>query len=189
MRISALLPMKGNSERVPNKNIKAFGGGLLFHAVADSLLSSKYIDQLVINTDSEEISCEAKSKYGEKVKIIERPKSIQGDYVSMNEIIKHDIDVLGEEHFLQTHSTNPMLKTKTIDLAVEKYFDAIKNGFDSLFSVTKLQTRLYDVNGKPVNHNPNELRRTQDLDPLFEENSNFFIFSKTSFYNLVVRQT
>jgi CMP-N-acetylneuraminic acid synthetase len=55
--------------------------------------------------------------------------------------------------------------------------------FDSVFSVTRLQTRLYEENGKALNHDPNVLLRTQDLEPLFEENSNFYIFSKDSFSN------
>ena len=53
--------------------------------------------------------------------------------------------------------------------------------FDSLFSVTRIQSRLFWESGEPVNHNPEELLRTQDLPPLFEENSNIFLFSKTSF--------
>ena len=65
--------------------------------------------------------------------------------------------------------------------AIKEYFSSLDN-YDSLFSVTKLQTRLYDQTGEPVNHNPRELLRTQDLPPLFEENSNIYIFSKTSFY-------
>jgi N-acylneuraminate cytidylyltransferase len=54
-------------------------------------------------------------------------------------------------------------------------------GFDSIFSVTKIQTRFYERNGNPFNHNPKELLRTQDLSPLFEENSAFYIFTKDSF--------
>ncbi|MEK7253629.1 MAG: acylneuraminate cytidylyltransferase family protein, partial [Bacteroidota bacterium] len=50
--------------------------------------------------------------------------------------------------------------------------------YDSLFSVTRLQTRLWDELARAVNHNPNILLRTQDLPPIFEENSCMYIFSK-----------
>jgi N-acylneuraminate cytidylyltransferase len=182
MRLVALLPMKGISERVANKNMKNFNGAPLYHAVMHSLLASKYIDNVVIDTDSDVIAKDAKKHFGERVLIIKRPIEIQGGDVSMNLIIEHDLGKLDGKYFLQTHSTNPLLKTDTIDKAIETYFENLEK-YDSLFSVTKVQTRLYDKDVKPINHNPEELLRTQDLEPLYEENSNFYIFSKDSFKN------
>ena len=182
MKLMALLPMKGNSERVPNKNMRDFNGAPLYHAVMQALLASKYIEQVVINTDSDAIAQDAKENFGDKVIIINRPKKIQGDFVSMNDIIAYDLSLLEGEYFLQTHSTNPLLKTETIDKAIKKYFEGLDK-FDSVFGVTKVQTRFYDKDAKPVNHNPQELLRTQDLEPLYEENSNFYIFSKEAFKN------
>lgn len=112
--------------------------------------------------------------------IIDRQKEIQSDFVSMNNIIAYDLSKIEGEYFLQTHSTNPLLRPQTIDIAIETYFKNL-NEFDSFFSVTRLQIRLYWKDGSPVNHNPNELLRTQDLSPVYEENSNFYIFSKKSF--------
>lgn len=180
MKLKALLPMKGNSQRVKNKNMRDFDGVALYHAIMKSLLASKYIECVVINTDSKVIAKDAKETFGDKIIIIDRPTEIQGDFVSMNDIIDYDLTQLDGEHFLQTHSTNPLLKSETIDKAIEKYFDRL-DSFDSVFGVTKVQTRFYDKNAKAINHNPNELLRTQDLEPMYEENSNFYIFSKESF--------
>lgn len=180
MKLKALLPMKGNSERIKNKNMRMFGGNPLYHAVMRSLLASTYIDKVVINTDSEMIAKDAKAHFGANVLIINRPKEIQGDYVSMNDIIAYDLSQLEGEYFLQTHSTNPLLTAQTIDTAIEEYFEN-KDCYDSVFSVTKVQTRFYDQDANPINHNPHELLRTQDLKPLYEENSNFYIFSKEAF--------
>jgi CMP-N-acetylneuraminic acid synthetase len=181
MRIVALLPMKGHSERVPNKNMRDFCGRPLYHAVMESLLRSAYISKIVVNTDSEKIKENAVKNFKNRIVIHDRPEAIRGDFVSMNEIIENDLERLEGEHFLQTHSTNPLLRTDTIDKAIERYFSALDEGYDSLFSVTRLQTRLYDKNGVPINHNPKELLRTQDLPPVFEENSCIFIFSRGSF--------
>lgn len=182
MQIVALLPMKGHSERVPNKNLKSFAGKPLYHAIVKTLQNCKSISNIIINTDSEEIKKDAKDTFGDFIIIHDRPKEICGDFVSMNEIIKYDILQHGGEHFLQTHSTNPVLQANTLQTAIETYFANLANN-DSLFSVTKWQTRLYWQDGSPVNHNPAELLRTQDLPPVFEENSNFYVFSKTSFEN------
>ncbi len=180
MKLKALLPMKGTSERVPNKNMRSFDGAPLYHAIVKTLQASKYIEQVVINTDSDIIASDAKKHFGDFVKIIERPEAIQGGDVSMNIIIDYDLSQLEGEHFLQTHSTNTLLRAETIDKAAEAYFKGLDT-YDSLFGVTKVQTRFYDKDANPVNHNPEELLRTQDLEPLYEENSNFYLFSKDSF--------
>jgi len=87
------------------------------------------------------------------------------------------------KHFLQTHCTNPLLSSKTIKDAIELYFDKLNDDYDSLFSVNRIQCRCYDINGEPINHEFGQLKRTQDLEPILEENSNLFIFSRDSFFN------
>lgn len=176
--------MKGNSERVPNKNLKLFCGKPLYHFVLERLLDSKYITQVVVNTDSKNIKADIAQHFDQRVVIHDRPEVIQGDFVSMNKVIADDVSRCKGDLYVQTHSTNPLLKTSSVDNAIESMIEYQKSGaYDSIFSVTKIQTRLYDQNGKAFNHDPKKLIRTQDLPPLFEENSNFFIFSKTSFLN------
>ena len=182
MKVTVLLPMKGNSERVPNKNLKLFNGKPLFQAVIDELIKSKYINKVIINTDSDLIAESAVNVYKDFVHIHKRPKSIQGDFVSMNKIIEYDLNNSDSDIYIQTHSTSPLLAIKSLDSAIDKMISKLTD-FDSIFSVTKIQTRFYDKNGNPFNHDPKELLRTQDLEPLFEENSGFYIFTKESFKN------
>jgi CMP-N-acetylneuraminic acid synthetase len=179
-KVVALLPMKGNSERIPGKNLKNFAGKPLFHAVMQTLEDCELVSKIIINTDSKEIADSATNNFN-KVKIHWRPEEICGDFVSMNKVIVHDLVNSEEEHFLQTHCTNPLLSLKTLNEAISTYFKNLEKKHDSLFSVNKWLTRLYWEDMKPVNHNPRELLRTQDLPPLFEENSNFYIFSKDAF--------
>lgn len=174
--------MKEHSERVPNKNLRLFAGEPLFYKIVVSLMGSKYVSKILIDTDSRKIEEQAlKINKNGKIRIIQRPPELCGDFVSMNEIIKYDLTQAEDKHFLQTHSTNPLLTTKTIDAAIEKYLSVIKTDYDSLFSVTRWQTRLYNKDGMAINHNPDELVRAQDLAPVFEENSCLYIFSRQSF--------
>lgn len=174
--------MKGNSERVPNKNLKNFCGNPLYHYVLNSLLKSKHINQVIINTDSEAIKRDVINNFKDNVIIHDRPLEIQGDFISMNKVIEDDLLKSDADIYLQTHSTNPLLSTNSIDKAIDLMISPESNNqFDSIFSVTKIQTRLYNEKGEPFNHNPEQLIRTQDLPPLFEENSNFYIFTKESF--------
>ncbi len=181
MKIAAFVPMKGNSERVPNKNLKDFNGRPLYHLIVNTLLKSQFVTDIVIDTDSDKIASDVRIHFP-MVKIIDRPIELRGDFVSMNKIIKYGMDTIPADFYIQTHSTNPLLKVETLDSAIEEFLSS-KESFDSIFSVTRVQTRFYDKNGKPYNHNPEELIRTQDLEPLFEENSNFFVFSRNSFEN------
>lgn len=179
MEIAALLPMKGNSERVPNKNMRLFNGYPLYHVILKQLLASRNITKVAIDTDSEKIK-EDVQNFFPSVIVVDRPVSIQGDFVPMNDIIAYDLSQVEADLYIQTHSTNPLLTFGTIDKAIESFKEK-QDLHDSIFSVTRLQTRLYWGDGSPVNHNPAELLRTQDLPPVYEENSNFYVFTKDAF--------
>jgi len=178
-KITALVPIKQHSSRVPNKNFKLINGKPLYYYIIISLTKSKYIKKIIINTDSDIIKSKA-PKLSKKIIIYNRPKSICGDLVSMNRIIKYDVTHTDDQYYLQTHTTNPLLTTKTINQAIEIFFKNIPKK-DSLFSVTRIQTRLYDDSNKPINHDPKKLIPTQNLPPVWEENSNLYIFTKKSF--------
>lgn len=98
MKLVALLPMKEHSERIPNKNTKDFCGKPLYYRIMESLLKSKYIESIVIDTDSKIIAEDA-LKYFNRVKIIKRPEKLRGDFVPMNDIIAYDLSRLKGEHF------------------------------------------------------------------------------------------
>lgn len=175
IKVTALVPMKGNSERVPNKNTRLLNGKPVCHWILESLSRSKYVDEVIINTDSTKIK-DIVSRF-DIVKVIDRPDHLLGDAVSIQPLIAHDIEYAKNEIILQTHSTNPLLKTETIDSAVQAYLDNTTE-HDALFSVTPVQQRYYYKNGKAVNHDPQHLIQTQLLDPLYHENSCMYIFSK-----------
>lgn len=179
MKIVYLLPMKGNSERVPDKNMKPFGGRPLYHAILDQIRRSRFMENIFVDTDSDRISEDIRKNFPEVI-IIDRPADLQGDDVSMNRIIQYDLSVIKSDYFLQTHSTNPLLKKETIDKAVEFFFDN-QDTFDSIFGVNRIQSRLYFGDGTPINHDPEKLIKTQDLPTVYEENSNLYIFSRESF--------
>lgn len=182
MKIVALLPMKANSERVKGKNFKHFAGKPLFLWILESLLKVDKISSIVINTDAKEMLKENGLIESDKVFLRDRKKDICGDLVSMNLIIEDDINNIDADIFLMTHTTNPLLKSSTIDKAISLFTENLEKGeADSLFTVNKVQERFYDLNSKPINHNPNELARTQDLEPWFKENSNLYLFTKESF--------
>lgn len=178
-KISALVPIKQHSERLKNKNFKVFGGEPLYHHVLSKLQAIDCIDRIIINTDSEEIIKTSKNRYS-KVVIIERPEHIKGNEITMNTLIEYDLQQITGEHFLQTHVTNPLLKKETIEEAIKCYFENLKTN-DALISVTSLKKRIYNHELVPINHDNEVLEMTQNLPEILIENSNLFLFSRTSF--------
>jgi CMP-N-acetylneuraminic acid synthetase len=181
-RIVVLLPMKANSERVKGKNFREFCGKPLFRWILDSLLEVDEIDQIIINTDARHILAENGLVESDRIVIRDRPSAICGDLVSMNLVIADDVANVDADIYLMTHTTNPLLTPDTIRGALKSFKDAqVADTADSLFTVDKIQTRFYREDCSAVNHDPDNLLRTQDLEPWFEENSNLYIFTKESF--------
>ena len=180
-KITALLPIKANSVRVRGKNFRNFCHKPLFRWILDTLLSVDIIDQIVINTDAREILIENGLNYSERIIIRDRKSVICGDHVSMNLVLEDDVINVPSDIYLMTHTTNPLLSHNTICKAILSFLEAQKEGFDSLFSVDKVQTRFYREDCTPVNHDPQNLIPTQELEPWYEENSNFYLFTKDSF--------
>lgn len=174
--------MKANSERVKGKNFRDFNGKPLFRWILDTLVSVDAIDQVIINTDARHILAENGLVDGGKILIRERRAEICGDFVSMNRIIEDDLANSDGDIYLQTHTTNPLLSAETVSRCIKQFQQQLADGSaDSLFTVDKVQTRFYREDCTAVNHDPDNLVRTQDLEPWFEENSNLYLFSKESF--------
>ncbi|MEM1381204.1 MAG: acylneuraminate cytidylyltransferase family protein [Pseudomonadota bacterium] len=184
-RVTALLPMKAHSARVTSKNFRDIAGKPLFRWILDTLLVSNAIDQVVINTDARSILSDNGLNHGDaegRVLIRDRKDEICGDFVSMNLVLADDIANVPSDIYVMTHTTNPLLSTETIDAMLAQYSEANASGnADSLFSVNQHQTRFYTPEGAPINHDPQNLIRTQDLPPYYEENSVFYIFTGDSF--------
>lgn len=181
-KLIALVPMRHHSQRVPGKNYRPLAGKPLYQHVIETLLNVPEIDEIVVDTDSEPVMDGLRRNFPQ-VKIIDRPGHLRADDVPMNDILIHDTDQFSADFYLQTHSTNPLLKAASVARAINGFFAEYPKR-DSLFSVTRLQTRLYDQHGHAINHDPSVLIQTQDLPPVYEENSCLYIFTRQ---NLIKR--
>lgn len=176
-KIVALMPMRHNSERVPGKNYRPFGDGRpLFHHMVDVMKACPLVEKIVIDTDSPTIKEQCAEKYPDVI-VLDRPEHLRDGATPMNDVLLRDIGEVESRFYMQTHSTNPLLRPETMAKAVDTFFENYPV-YDSLFSVTRQQTRYWDSLGRAINHNPNILLRTQDLPPVYEENSCIYIFER-----------
>ena len=174
--IVALVPMRHHSERVIGKNYRDFGGKPLYAHILQTLTDCPEITKIVVDTDSPDIVKGVSADFPH-VMLLERPEHLRAGTTPMNDVLLHDISQVKADFYLQTHTTNPLLKTETVRNAIQLFLDNYPV-YDSLFGVTRWQTRLWDQLTLPVNHNPAILLRTQDLPPIYEENSNIYIFTE-----------
>ena len=176
MKVAALVPMRHDSERVPGKNYRLFDGRPLFHRMLLTLLACPEVVRIAVDTDSP-IVAEQCARHFPSVQVIDRPRHLRGGEVAMTEILRHDAGLIESPWYVQTHATSPLLTAATLRAGLRALEEGLDR-HDSLMTVTRLQTRLYDVGGCPLNHDPRVLLRTQDLPPVFEENSGMYVFTR-----------
>ena len=190
--VCAIIPIKHISERVPGKNYRDFGGKPLFTVILNTVLKSKFINHIIIDTNSPIIKSIIQREFNNstKITVYDRPEHLWAGTTPVNLLLENIIESLGlkYDYFIQTHATNPLLTNDTLDRCIETLFEKQLEGYDSLFTVKKWQTRLYTLSPdgavNALNHNPDELIPTQDLDPIYEENSCIYIFNQ---YTLLKR--
>jgi CMP-N-acetylneuraminic acid synthetase len=175
-KIIALVPMRHHSQRVPGKNYRPLGGKPLFHHILHTLQACPEISRIAVDTDSPNIIEDIRNLFP-SVFVIERPAHLCADTISMNEILLYDTSQMDADLYLQTHSTNPLLRAETITKAIQTLVENFP-AYDSLFGVTRVQTRIWDALARPINHNPAILLQTQDLPPVYEENSCMYLFTR-----------
>lgn len=181
MKTIAIIPARGGSKRLPNKNILLLGGiPLLAHSI---LFAKKheFIDEVYVSTDNNDIKKIA-LKYGAKV--INRPENLSGDYEPTVTALKNVLEnIQPVENIILLQATNPLRPESLLKDAFE-FFQ--KQSCDSLFTVSRNHHKLgkiADSKFKPFNYKIGQ--RSQDLDPLYFENGLLYI-SKSS---LILKST
>jgi N-acylneuraminate cytidylyltransferase len=169
----AIIPARGGSKRLPNKNSLLFGGiPLLAHSIRYAQANSTIIDEVYVSTDDEKIK-EIALQFG--AKIIDRPAAISGDLeptiTSLQHVLK-SVKYKIENVFL-LQPTNP-LRPKNL---LKECFNTFQNSnFDSLFTVTANHQKLGKISDdKFIPFNYKIGQRSQDLEPLYFENGLLYI--------------
>jgi len=169
MKTVAVVPMKLNNRRLPQKNTKSFTNGKpLCSYILSTLLKVSGIDEVYVYCSNPDI----KDFIPEGVNYLKRSESLDQDSTKMNEVLKCFAEDVPADIYVMTHTTAPFISSESI----EKGLNAVLSGeYDSSFAAKKLQDFIWK-DGKPFNYELNNIPRTQDLEPLFEETSGFYIY-------------
>lgn len=174
MKVVAIIPIKLGSVRVPQKNIKPFFDGTpLMHFIQRTCLESELIDEVYIYCSNEDI----KEYVLPGVKFLKRPEFLDLDSANANDFIREFMKSVDADIYVNAHTTSPFAKVETIDDCIEK----VSSGeYDSAFCAENIKTFMWSE-GKPINFDPSNFPRTQDLPDIYGETSIAYVFTKESF--------
>lgn len=169
MKTIAIVPIKLNNERLPNKNIKPFDNGApLCHYIFETLKQVKDIDEIYVYCSNPKIQ----EFIPLGVKFLRRSETLDQNITKINEVLSAFAQDVPADVYVMSHATAPFISPQSIEKGLQA---VLQQGFDSAFAVRKIQTFLWK-DGKPFNYNLNNIPRTQDLPPIFEETSGFYIY-------------
>jgi len=173
-QISAFIPARGGSIRVPNKNLAILGGcSLLARKIVQ--LKEAGILSIYVGSDSQDILVEAE-RFG-AVPILRDVDACDEQKSSANDMIRDFLARARAEHVLWAHCTNPFIYADIYKKAVSSYFNCISAGYDSMLSVTKIKSHMWSKHGFPLNYNPYLEKHTlaKELDPVYFQDGGFFM--------------
>jgi CMP-N-acetylneuraminic acid synthetase len=178
--ITAFLPCRKGSQRIPDKNIKPFSGieGGLLKIKLDQLLACEKITQIVVSSNDPRVLEFTQALENKKIVIDHRPDNLGSNTTTTDELINYVPSLITSGHILWTHVTSPFMNADDYDLLIDRYFSALAAGYDSLMTVLKIQGFIWNKKG-PISYSRNNLKwpMTQNIEPLYEVDSGAFISS------------
>jgi CMP-N-acetylneuraminic acid synthetase len=178
-KILAVIPARGGSKGIPNKNIVDVGGNPLIKYTIDAALGSEMLTHCIVSTDSDEISDVAKSCG--VLAPFKRPKYLSDDQALSLPVMQHAVKFMESEQGYQydlvimLQPTTPLRQTEDIDNAINLLFDT---NADSVISVVEVEgyhpLRIKRVvHGRLINYidqGQEDMRPRQKLPPVYIRN-------------------
>lgn len=169
------MPIKLKNERCPGKNTKMLGTKPLLQYELDSLKKTGLCDSINVYCSDEAVV----PFLPEGVNFIQRPKDLDLPTSNFTQIFTNFMNEQDADIYVYAHATAPYISVETMKQCIE----AVKSGeYDSAFCATKLQDYLWK-NGEPLNFDATNVPRTQDLEPIYQETSGVYVFTKSVFMN------
>lgn len=180
MKIVAIVPAKGISQRLENKNLYKINGKTLVERACEKLLESKHIEAVYLDSESEAIFLHCEHLVSKGLKFIKRPKELATNETGANEMMIYGMHAVEDcDLIIQTFATSPTITIETIDHCIER-FSKDGHDYDSFFTVTKMQEYFWDEKNEPINFDISELPNSFELPPYYMETHGLYgIFTNT----------
>lgn len=183
-KFSALIPLRGGSKGIPDKNIKLMAGKPLCAWVIESAVGAELIDQVYVSTESQEIitvineinqQFQGDKAKKHKLKIIDRPEELAGDTTSTEAVMLHFMENVKFDSLLTIQATSPMLSSRDLDRAIKQFQS---QDLDSMLSAVEFKRFLWGHDAHAINYVPADRPRRQDFNGCLMENGAFYITTR-----------
>ena len=176
MKVVAIVPIKLINERLPNKNTRNLGGDPLIYYCQRELKQVVGLDAIYVYCSSNEIQ----SFLLPGVKLMIRDQRLDSKSTNFTQIFMSFRNEVEADIYVYAHATAPFITAATIQTEL----DAVVSGkYDSAFCAERIQDYLWQE-GKPLNFNPENIPRSQDLPTIYRETSGAYVFRKEIFDNM-----
>ena len=176
-RVIALVPLKQRSQRFPGKNLAILEDKPLYKWILESLAQVDEIEEIYVFSSSEIFEVPDEDKSG-KIKFKVRPESLDGDFVSMNEVVRVFLEEIQAETIVLAHATSPFLSPNTISTCITKVTDGSN---DSALGAVALK-KFAVFKGMAVNFDrTKDLPPLQSIEPIVIEQGGLYVFKKEQF--------
>ena len=170
LQFTALVPLKKDSRRLPNKNLLKLAGKPMAYHIFDALLKVEKVEKVCLFSSSKEFMGHIPSG----VEFIERDPQLDQDSVRGLDLLRAFAEAVPSEYFILAHATSPFLTSASL----QKGVDGILGGkYDSALSVSEIKKYFWYEN-HPINYNINDIVQTQYIQPVQIETSGFYMFSR-----------
>ncbi len=159
-KITAVIPIRSGSQRVKDKNLRPFANTNLMELKIKNLLQVPEIDEIIVNTNSEEAINIVESNYGERVKTHRREEYYASSACSGSEFFRHLGEVTDTDIFIYSPCTSPFVKPETFTKCINAYLN--RGDYDCISTVSSVKEFLW-LDGKPLNYDPLNAPNSQDL--------------------------
>ncbi len=177
-KIVAMVPVKLNNERLPGKNTKKFfNGKALLTVFLETLIKVREINEIYVFCSNESIV----DYLVPKVKYLKRPEFLDTPQATPQDIISEFMKIVDADIYMVAHCTSPFVTQKHFEDCINA---VTSEKYDSAFTAEKVQKLFWKKNGETLNFNPENIPRTQELEPLFAEVSAAYVFTKEVFTKL-----
>ena len=173
MNISVIVPIKLNSRRLPNKNFLRLGHRPLAYHIFETLLKIEELANVYCFTSHQYVL----DLFPKGVKLLMRPDYLDGDEIKGNELFRYAVNGISDEVIMLCHATSPFISLDSIRSGMDA---VLERGYDCSFSVQEIQKYSW-YNEKPLNYDPNDMKQTQDIEPIYQETSGFYIFKRNDY--------
>jgi CMP-N-acetylneuraminic acid synthetase len=176
--LTAFLPCRRGSQRIPDKNIKPFAGiaNGLIEIKLNQLIACDLIDVIMLSSNDARILDYAQSRHCSKILIDERPDWLGSSDTTTDQLIEYVPSIISNGDVLWTHVTSPFIAEEDYTAAIQLFYEKLNEGYDSLMTAKELYAFLWNEKGS-INYNREVEKwpRTQTLQPVYEIDSGIFI--------------